>query len=499
MLAKQVLEHRNARAGRVDRLRHLRKLHRVTEQDERPRGRAERERVRERDLPGLVDEEVIERPVELRPAEEPGRAGDELHLRVGEARVAPGRLTKRPVKTESPRPTTSSARGTRRLPRQRLLRPRGAGCGSPCGSSRRRRPACRARAGARSAARQSTSCPTRAGPARRGSCPRPRPRAASSLRASRAASGPRRAAARGAAAAQGVGSDRRRSPAERAPPAGHGCRTARRGRAPPAAALPRGSARAAASASPPRRRAPRSSRHPARRRVVDAVARLELVLLVGKREVVVDGLRRRQQAAAPTGSSRPIASRPQQLLGRPLEAREEGAPRGPRLAAVVLEQIGEELQIWVAGREQALAGRVARSARPPPPRSALAARAARARGSRRRTAPRPPPSVRRASRGAAASRGSPPRCSARSPRAARRRVSKPALVVDDRVDAAGEVGLGGHEELAHVLDRVPRCEWRSAWRTTAKRSTKTSRRSSSSSSSSRVAYWAARRRSAVSS
>jgi hypothetical protein len=34
--------------------------------------------------PGLVDEEVVERLVELRPAEEPGRAGDELDLRIGE-------------------------------------------------------------------------------------------------------------------------------------------------------------------------------------------------------------------------------------------------------------------------------------------------------------------------------------------------------------------------------------------------------------------------------
>ena len=36
-------------------------LHRVAEEDERPRARAERERVGERELAGLVDEEVVER------------------------------------------------------------------------------------------------------------------------------------------------------------------------------------------------------------------------------------------------------------------------------------------------------------------------------------------------------------------------------------------------------------------------------------------------------
>ena len=162
VLAKQVLEHRNARAGRVDRLRHLRKLHRVTEQDERPRGRAERERVRERDLPGLVDEEVIERPVELGPAEEPGRAGDELHLRVGEARVAPRRRDE-------------AAGEDRVIPARRLLQP--AELDACLGSDffdlaeqvvdrlvARRGDAdpLATRAGARSAARPSTSCPTRA-------------------------------------------------------------------------------------------------------------------------------------------------------------------------------------------------------------------------------------------------------------------------------------------------------------------------------------------------
>jgi hypothetical protein len=45
---QQVREHGDAGLARMHRLRHLRELHRVAEQDERLRARAERERVRER-------------------------------------------------------------------------------------------------------------------------------------------------------------------------------------------------------------------------------------------------------------------------------------------------------------------------------------------------------------------------------------------------------------------------------------------------------------------
>src|SRR5207249_2690960 len=67
---------------------------RVTEEDERTRACAQRERVRERDLARLVEEEVVELQVHLLAAEEPARAGDELvvgledDLRVGLARDA---------------------------------------------------------------------------------------------------------------------------------------------------------------------------------------------------------------------------------------------------------------------------------------------------------------------------------------------------------------------------------------------------------------------------
>ena len=67
-LAEEVLEHRAARVLRVDALAHLRELHRVAEQHDRPRARAERERVGERCLARLVDEQVVELPVELRRA-----------------------------------------------------------------------------------------------------------------------------------------------------------------------------------------------------------------------------------------------------------------------------------------------------------------------------------------------------------------------------------------------------------------------------------------------
>ena len=55
-LAEQVLEDRCAGAVRMDSLPDLGELERVAEQYERPRGRAHRERVGERDLSGLVNE-----------------------------------------------------------------------------------------------------------------------------------------------------------------------------------------------------------------------------------------------------------------------------------------------------------------------------------------------------------------------------------------------------------------------------------------------------------
>ena len=106
VLAEQVLEHRGAGAVGMDPLRDLGELERVAEQDERPRRGAHRERVGERDLAGLVDEEVVERLVELLVREQPGGAGDEVDLGVGEAVL--GDLDERPLVARRP----SSARGT---------------------------------------------------------------------------------------------------------------------------------------------------------------------------------------------------------------------------------------------------------------------------------------------------------------------------------------------------------------------------------------------------
>ena len=88
VVAEEVLEHREPRALRVRALRDLRQLVRVAEQDERPRGRPDREHVGERELPGLVDEEHVERPlrrvdVDGLAREGPRGARDELERRVG--------------------------------------------------------------------------------------------------------------------------------------------------------------------------------------------------------------------------------------------------------------------------------------------------------------------------------------------------------------------------------------------------------------------------------
>ena len=78
VVADQVPEHGGAAAGGVRPLDHLVELLRVADEHEVPRGRAHRERVGERDLAGLVDEEVVERAVVLGAREEPGGAGGEV-------------------------------------------------------------------------------------------------------------------------------------------------------------------------------------------------------------------------------------------------------------------------------------------------------------------------------------------------------------------------------------------------------------------------------------
>ena len=77
---EQVLEARVARPPRVDALHRLPELHLIAEQDEVAGARAHRDQVRDGDLARLVDEEVVERLVELGAREEPRRSGDELEI-----------------------------------------------------------------------------------------------------------------------------------------------------------------------------------------------------------------------------------------------------------------------------------------------------------------------------------------------------------------------------------------------------------------------------------
>ena len=79
-VAEQVLEHGGAGARRMHALGDLGELEGIAEEDQVAGGRAHRERVGEGDLAGLVDHEVVERAVQLRAREEPGRAGEELDV-----------------------------------------------------------------------------------------------------------------------------------------------------------------------------------------------------------------------------------------------------------------------------------------------------------------------------------------------------------------------------------------------------------------------------------
>ena len=89
--AEQVLEHRGLRARRVDPLRDLGELLRVAEQHDVPRRRPDRERVGERDLARLVDEERVDGAVHVLAREEPGGAGEEQHVGDRAPRSRPGR------------------------------------------------------------------------------------------------------------------------------------------------------------------------------------------------------------------------------------------------------------------------------------------------------------------------------------------------------------------------------------------------------------------------
>ena len=86
MAVQQVLEAREAGVAGMGALARLGELHLVADQDQVPGREADGDRVGERDLAGLVDEEVVELAIQLRPAEDPGRAADQ-HAALAERAV----------------------------------------------------------------------------------------------------------------------------------------------------------------------------------------------------------------------------------------------------------------------------------------------------------------------------------------------------------------------------------------------------------------------------
>ena len=78
---ERVLQHGQSCVAWMRALDRVLELHLIPEQDEIPRAARHRNRVGQRDLPGFIDEEIIERPFPLGPAEEPGGASDDACLR----------------------------------------------------------------------------------------------------------------------------------------------------------------------------------------------------------------------------------------------------------------------------------------------------------------------------------------------------------------------------------------------------------------------------------
>ena len=82
-VAEQVLENGGARARRVHALRDLGELERIAQEDEVAGARPHRERIRQGDLPRLVDDEIVQRAVEPLAGEEPGGPREELDVAAG--------------------------------------------------------------------------------------------------------------------------------------------------------------------------------------------------------------------------------------------------------------------------------------------------------------------------------------------------------------------------------------------------------------------------------
>ena len=102
-------EHRRLGARRVRALRDLRELVRVAEEDEVPRRGADGDRVRERELPALVDEERVHVLVELLAREEPGRPREQLELGVEHRLVRVGAVDEAVLVVPLPAPLLPAA------------------------------------------------------------------------------------------------------------------------------------------------------------------------------------------------------------------------------------------------------------------------------------------------------------------------------------------------------------------------------------------------------
>ena len=83
VLAEQVIEHRRARAVRMGALADVRELLRIAEQHDAACALSNGERVGERDLARLVDEEDVDGLAHLLARPQPCRAGIEQDLLVG--------------------------------------------------------------------------------------------------------------------------------------------------------------------------------------------------------------------------------------------------------------------------------------------------------------------------------------------------------------------------------------------------------------------------------
>ena len=151
------VEHRRGRCPADASPGHLRELLRIADEDDVARARRHRERVGERHLPGLVDEEIVERALVVGIGEKP--RGARRDVAVDDVVVVRDVLDVARLR--------STTRGCRRSPsscRRWARRSHRGRCGSPCGSARRRRPSCRPRRAPGSAGRSSTSFPSRAAP-----------------------------------------------------------------------------------------------------------------------------------------------------------------------------------------------------------------------------------------------------------------------------------------------------------------------------------------------